>query len=99
MYMTAVRYTTKEKATIEIYGRTGNFIAELRNLSKTGACLEWAVDGVQVSKGDLVRMTVVLKALNRRHNLNAEVVWTEGKMTGINFIKTEEVLEKMMDKG
>jgi hypothetical protein len=98
MYMSALRYTTKEKASIEIYGRSGNFIADLRNLSVTGACIEWAHD-VTIEKGDLLRMTVVLKALNRRHNLNAEVVWKEGNKTGINFIKTEEVLEKMMEKG
>jgi hypothetical protein len=98
MYMKAIRYTTKEKASVEIYGRTGNFIADLKNLSVTGACLEWVHD-VEIQKGDLLRMTVVLRALNRRHNLNAEVVWIEGKMTGINFIKSEQVLEKMMDKG
>lgn len=97
--MSATRYTTKEKASIEVYGRQGNYIAKLRNLSTTGALLEWAQSDVQLQKGDLVRMTVVLRALNRRHNLNAEVVWTEGKMTGVNFIKSSEVLEKMIDKG
>lgn len=97
--MNATRYPTKEKASIEIYGRNGNFIAELRNLSVTGALLEWSQSEVSVQKGDLVRMTVVLRALNRRHNLNAEVVWTEGNKTGVNFIKSSEVLEKMMEKG
>jgi hypothetical protein len=96
--MPAIRYTTKEKASVEIYGRSGNFIADLKNLSVTGACLEWAHGDMSLQKGDLVRMTVVLRALNRRHNLNAEVVWIEGGKTGINFIKADEVLEKMMEK-
>ena len=97
--MTATRYTTKEKASVEVYGRTGNIIVDLKNLSTTGACLEWTQEDVSLEKGDLVRMTVILKALGRRHNLNAEVVWREGKKTGVNFIKSNEVLEKMMDKG
>jgi hypothetical protein len=96
--MTATRYSTKEKASIEVYGRNGNFIADLKNLSVTGAMLEWNHSDVNLQKGDLVRMTVVLRALNRRHNLNAEVVWTEGNKTGVSFIKSSEVLDKMMDK-
>lgn len=97
--MTATRYTTKEKASIEIYGRSGSFIVDLRNLSITGALIEWTQEDLNLEKGDLLRMTVILKALNRRHNLNAEVVWRDGKKTGINFIKTDEILEKMMDRG
>jgi hypothetical protein len=89
---------TKEKASIEIYGRSGNIIANLRNVSLTGACLDWTQDDVPLQKGDLVRVTVVLKALNRRHNLSAEVVWREGKASGVNFIKSEEVLEKIMER-
>ena len=97
--MSATRYSTKEKASIEIYGRSGNFIANLCNLSVTGACLEWMQEDVSIAEGDLIRMTVVLKALNRRHNLNAEVVWRDGKKTGVNFINSNEVLEKIMERG
>lgn len=96
--MTAIRYTTKEKASLEIYGRSGNIEADLRNLSATGACLEWSQDDVSLEKGDLVRMTVTLKALNREHNVNAEVVWREGNKTGLTFIRSEEVIEKMMER-
>lgn len=98
IHMAAIRYATKERASIEIYGRSGNFIAQLKNVSVTGACLEWIEDDVTLEKGDLVRMTVVLRALNRRHNLNGEVVWRDGKMTGINFIRSNEVIEKMMER-
>jgi hypothetical protein len=96
--MAAQRYETKEKASLEIYGKGGQLLAELRNLSITGACLEWTQEDFELSKGDLVRMTVVLKAMNRKHNINAEVVWVEGKRSGLNFIKYDEVLDRMFDK-
>ncbi len=96
--MSATRYETREKASIEVYGKSGNFVAQLKNLSVTGACLEWVHEDVNLIKGDLVRITVVLRAINRRHNVSGEVVWTEGKVTGINFIKSSDVLEKLMDR-
>lgn len=97
--MAATRYETKEKTSIEVYGRSGNIIAQLKNLSTTGACIEWSNEEVPLEKGDLVRMTVILKAVNRRHNMNAEVVWRDGNRSGVNFIRSEDVLEKMVEKG
>lgn len=96
--MSATRYETREKASIEIYGKSGNFVAQLRNLSVTGACLEWIHEDVNLLKGDLIRITVVLRAINRRHNVSGEVVWTNGRATGINFIKSTQVLEKIMER-
>lgn len=96
--MPATRYPTKEKAAIEVYGKNGNFIAQIENVSMTGACLHWSQSAVPLTKGDLLRMTVILKAVNRKHNLNAEVVWSDGKKTGISFIKSADVLDKMMEK-
>ena len=96
--MSANRYPTKEKAAIEVYGRGENFIADVRNLSVTGALLEWPHRDIALQKGDLVRITVILRALRRRHYLNAEVVWTEGGKSGVNFIKADQVLEKLMEK-
>ena len=96
--MPATRYLTKEKATIEVYGKSGNFIAQLENISMTGACLQWALEEIPLTKGDLLRMTVVLKAVNRKHNLSAEVIWNEGKKMGVSFIKSADVLDKMMEK-
>ena len=97
--MRAERFLTKEKASIKIYGKTGNLIASVKNLSKTGACLEWQ-DGLEleIQQGDLIRMTVILKALNRRHQLSAEVVWTDGNQTGVTFIAADSVLERMVGK-
>lgn len=96
--MPATRYPTKEKAAIEVYGKNGNFVARIENVSMTGACLCWSEDQTPLKKGDLVRMTVILKTVNRKHNLNAEVVWIEGRKSGVAFVKSAEILDKMMDK-
>jgi hypothetical protein len=96
--MNAERYFTKEKAQFEIYGKSGTVIADVKNISVSGACLEWTQDDVPLDRGDLVRITVVLKTLNRRHNLSAEVIWRHGKKTGITFIRADQVLDKMVDR-
>ena len=90
------RYLTKEYASIEVYGRAESNIANLKNLSKSGAMIEWTTKGLELKKGDLIRMTVVLKALNRRHAVSAEVVWATGNRSGLQFIRDEEVIEKIM---
>ena len=95
--MPAERYPTKEMAEIEIYGRDGSAIARLQNLSETGACLQWD-DEAQVNQGDLVRVTVILRALRREHRVNAEVVWVEGQQTGIQFLSAKELLAKMIHR-
>jgi PilZ domain len=98
MEMKSERYFTKEKAQLEVYGKAGTVIADMKNLSGTGACLEWTQDDVTISKGDLVRVTVYLKTLKRRHNLSGEVIWRDGKKTGITFIRPDQVLDKMADR-
>lgn len=96
--MSAQRFMTREKAALEIYGKTGTIIADLKNLSNSGACLEWTQGDVEIKKGDILRVTVFLKALGRKHNLSAEVVWREGNSTGVTFLKPDQVLERMMEK-
>ena len=94
--MRSERFQTKEKASIEVYGRSQSIIGDLKNVSKTGACVEWVNEGVDILKGDLIRMTVFLKTLNRKHLLSAEVVWRKDKAVGVNFIDPEKVLEKLV---
>jgi hypothetical protein len=95
----AERYPTKELAAIEIYGREGSGVATIQNLSETGACLKWKSSGdVSLKNGDLVRMTVVLKALRREHKINAEVVWIEGEKTGVHFLSSRDLLNRMIAK-
>lgn len=93
------RFETKEKASIEIYGQNGTVIAHLRNLSNSGACIEWEVDGMPLVKGDLVRMTVNLNILRKKHLVNAEVMWSAGKKGGVQFIDSGQLIEKMLVKG
>ena len=93
--MAGQRFPTQEKASIEIYGRNDRTVADLRNLSTTGACLEWGEEDFRLRSGDVVRLTVLLKALDRRHNMSAEVVWVEGRKIGVNFITSDQVVEKI----
>ena len=97
--MSAQRFLTKEKAAVEVYGKNGVTIASVKNLSKTGACLIWEESEVPVLKGDLIRITIYLKALNRRHKVSGEVIWFDGKFGGIQFLSSEQLLDKIVDRG
>jgi hypothetical protein len=94
----AERYSTREKASLEIYGKTGTVIAAVKNLSVSGACLEWTQGDVELKRGDVVRMTVFLNGLNRKHNVSAEVMWRAGNRSGVNFLKADQVLSKIVDR-
>ena len=52
----------------------------------------------EIEKGDVLRVTVYLKALNRKHNLSCEVVWRQGNQSGVTFLKPDQVLDKMIEK-
>lgn len=95
---TAKRFSTKEKAHLEVYGHIGTLIAKVTNLSQTGAFLEVSTGNYVPQKGDLLNMTVRLDTLRREHNIAAEVVWSRGLGVGICFINKGDVLERMMAK-
>lgn len=94
----AKRFTTKELASIEIYGHVGALGAQLCNLSETGAFLKVSARGYLPQKGDLLNLTVRLDSLQKTHSVTAEVVWTVGVGLGICFINKDKVLERMMAK-
>lgn len=96
--MRAPRYPTNEKAAVEIYGKTGTSLARLKNISRSGACIEWMQPDFAVQPGDLVRMTVKLNALNKSHNLSAEVVWKDGNTSGITFLTSDQVFERIIER-
>lgn len=96
---TAKRYLTKETAQIEVYGHIGVLVANLKNISQTGAFLEVQQGNYVPKKGDLLNMTVTLGDLKRTHNVSAEVVWSSDLGLGICFINKDEILERMMAKG
>ncbi len=92
------RYRTREKAAVEIYGKDGVYLSDVKNLSQTGALLEWSVTDVGIKEGDFVRVTVVLNNLGKKHNVNAQVVWVEGRKSGIQFLKEKELLNKILER-
>lgn len=89
------RFQTKEPAQIEIYGKFGRIYCKMGNLSKTGAFFEIISSNFMPRQGDLVRITVHLKQLNRVHTMDGEVIWCKGLGLGLMFIKKEELFEKL----
>ncbi len=93
--MAAERYPTQEIADIEIYGDTTKLRAVMRNLSSTGAGLEILGTTISFQKGDLLNITVELDSLEKTHNVDAEVVWTDGQGVGVCFMKKDEVVQRI----
>jgi len=90
------RHQTRERAYLEIFGRMGTLIAELRNLSATGAFLEILQGDYIPQKGDLLRVTVPLETVGRTHSVNAEVIWGRSLGVGISFLSRHETMTKML---
>jgi homogentisate 1,2-dioxygenase len=97
--MIAERFSTSEIARVQVYGRMGNMVAKLKNISSTGGFLE-LINGDYVPKqGDFVHMTVNLHSMGRIHEVDAEVVWNDALGFGISFVKKDQLLSRMMSKG
>jgi len=93
---TAKRYNTQEFAHVEVYGQTGRVLTKMGNLSASGAFFESLNDKFKFKKGDLARVTIKLKSLNKIHIVDCEVVWTKGSAAGVQFLKREELQEKLV---
>jgi hypothetical protein len=90
------RYLTQEKAYLEIFGRMGTLIAEMKNLSISGAFLEIVQGDYIPKKGDLVRVTIPLESLGRTHSVNAEIIWGKSLGVGVCFLNRQETMTKML---
>jgi hypothetical protein len=90
------RYLTDERAYLEIFGRMGTLIAELKNLSISGAFLEIIQGDYIPQRGDLIRVTIPLESLGRTHSVNAEVVWGKSLGVGVCFLNRNETMTKML---
>lgn len=90
------RHQTRERAYLEIYGRMGTLIAELKNLSSTGGFFEILQGDYIPQKGDLIRVTVPLESLGRTHSVNAEVIWGKSLGFGVCFLNRQETMTKML---
>lgn len=93
--MVAERYPTQEIADIEIYGDVTKLRAVMRNLSSTGAGLEILGSSIRFQKGDLLNITVELDSIEKTHNVDAEIVWTNGQGMGVCFMKKDEVVQRI----
>ncbi|MFN8944345.1 MAG: PilZ domain-containing protein [Pseudobdellovibrionaceae bacterium] len=92
------RFATLEIIALEVYGQMGEHVAKMKNLSKSGAFLEVVKGQFSPQKGDLIRMKVTLSSLQKTHQVDAEVVWTQEKKFGVTFVRKEELVEKMLSK-
>ena len=89
------RFQTKEHAQFEVYGRTGTIHCRLANLSATGALLEIVTAKQKPQQGDIIRISVNLRQINKTHALDAEIVWCKEKGIGIAFLKKDQIYEKL----
>lgn len=96
--MAATRFATRENTSIEIYGKNSLIPATLKNLSSTGACLVSKDPTARLQQGDLICVTVYLSQLKKSHRISAEVIWHNSGRTGVNFLNSEELVEKFMEK-
>tara|TARA_B100001248_G_scaffold260334_1_gene248275 strand:- start:905 stop:1591 length:687 start_codon:yes stop_codon:yes gene_type:complete len=96
------RYRTNQKADLHVYS-TGELLkTHIFNLSHSGAYLELD-QNARFKKGDMVRLLVNLKQVNRSHMVLAKVVWknnnglwNEGQAVGLQFINKEEFYKIML---
>ncbi|MBL7670578.1 MAG: PilZ domain-containing protein [Bdellovibrionaceae bacterium] len=92
------RYPTRETAHIEIFGQLGHIMGNLKNVSKTGALVELPDSTRALTHGDVVHMTIHLFSLKKTHIVHAEVIWNSGSSVGLQFVKKDQILEKMFSK-
>lgn len=100
------RYHTNQRVLIEAIQKGTSIDSSMYNLSKGGAYCEFdPVDDVNLSIGDLVRLSVPLTDLSKSHALSAKVVWMtkKGRYSGRNgfglkFINNEEVYRALLGK-
>lgn len=97
----ARRFLTQELAQIEVFGKEGKVLTKMANVSVTGAFFEIINSNVIPKKDDLVRITINLRAVNRTHIIDAQIVWAKGLGLGVEFLNRNEVnikLSKLLSK-
>lgn len=59
----------------------------MNNLSATGAFFEILNSNYTPRPGEVVRVVINLKQVNKTHTINGQIVWAKGLGIGIHFIK------------
>lgn len=96
--MRARRFSTKEFARLQVYGRMESLIAKMKNLSSTGACLELVSGDYVPQKGDIIHFIVDLQDISKSYEMNGEVKWNDGLGFGISFVKKNELMSKIVQR-
>lgn len=94
----ADRHNTSEVAKVQIYGRPGEMVAKLKNISATGALLELMNGDYVPKQGDFVHIVIHLQSVKKTHEVDGEVVWNEQMGFGIAFIKKNQLISRMMSR-
>ena len=85
--LTARRFLTREPARLEIIGKKTILFCRMNNLSATGAFFEILNSNYTPRPGEVVRVVINLKQVNKTHTLNGQIVWAKGLGIGIQFVK------------
>lgn len=97
----ARRFLTQELASIEIYGKEGKVLTKMANISVTGAFFEIIHGSITPKKDDLVRITISLRAVNKTHIVDAQIIWARGMGLGVQFLTRDEFngkISKLLSK-
>lgn len=92
----AKRYATNETARIEFYGKKDMLFCRMNNLSSTGAFFEIINSTLKPKPGDLVRVNIHLRQINKSHVVNGEIIWVKGFGVGVAFVKQEEIFKRFL---
>lgn len=91
------RYLTQEIVKVEIYGKTTKLTCRMANMSISGAYFELLSGGAGLVSNELVCIYIHLRAINKLHTVNAEVVWSKGIGFGVQFL-TKDVFNQKISK-
>lgn len=95
------RFATDQDAEVEIFGRNESLASRVYNLSKGGAYVEFMTLAA-LRVGDMVRLKLELKDLNRTYSMPAKIVWTShsnlggGTGIGVEFIGPGDVQKAIL---
>lgn len=94
--LSARRFLTREPARLEIIGKKTILFCRMNNLSATGAFFEILNSNYTPRPGEIVRVVVNLKQVNKTHTINGQIVWAKGLGIGIQFIRQQPPMKKSL---
>lgn len=89
------RFLTQEIVKVEVYGSSAKLTCRMANMSTSGAYFELLSGGAPAGSNDLVCISIHLRAINKIHTVNAEVVWSRGVGFGVQFLNKDLFNDKI----